>query len=60
MRIVFVTQAAHPDEPVLGATLAKIRALAARVDEVVVLADRVDESVLPRVIQNDGLHPVLP
>jgi glycosyltransferase involved in cell wall biosynthesis len=46
-RLVFVTQAADPAHPVLGATLAKIRALAARVDEVVVLADRVDESALP-------------
>jgi glycosyltransferase involved in cell wall biosynthesis len=44
---VFVTQAADPADPVLGATLAKIRALAARVDEVVVLADRVDEDALP-------------
>ncbi|MDX6511175.1 MAG: hypothetical protein QOE36_679, partial [Gaiellaceae bacterium] len=41
MRIVFATQAADPAHPVLGATLAKIRALAARVDEVVVLADSV-------------------
>jgi glycosyltransferase involved in cell wall biosynthesis len=47
MRIVFVTQAADAADPVLGATLAKIRALAARVDEVVVLADRVDEQALP-------------
>ncbi|MES1246177.1 MAG: glycosyltransferase family 4 protein [Actinomycetota bacterium] len=47
MRIVFVTQAIDPAHPVLGATVAKIRALAARCDEVVVLADRVDESVLP-------------
>lgn len=47
MRIVFVTQAADPADPVLGATLAKIRALAARVDEVVVLADRLDASALP-------------
>ena len=47
MRIVFVTQAADPAHPVLGATLAKIRALAERCDEVVVLADSVDESALP-------------
>jgi glycosyltransferase involved in cell wall biosynthesis len=47
MRIVFVTQAADPADPVLGATLAKIRALAARVEEVVVLADRVDVAALP-------------
>jgi glycosyltransferase involved in cell wall biosynthesis len=47
MRVVFVTQAADPAHPVLGATLPKIRALAARCDEVVVLADRIDESALP-------------
>jgi len=42
-----VTQAADPAHPVLAATLPKIRALAARCDEVVVLADRVDERALP-------------
>jgi glycosyltransferase involved in cell wall biosynthesis len=47
VRLVFVTQAADPADPVLGATLAKIRALAERCDEVVVLADRVDASALP-------------
>jgi glycosyltransferase involved in cell wall biosynthesis len=47
MKLVFVTQAADPAHPVLGATLAKIRALAARCDEVVVLADKVDEQALP-------------
>lgn len=47
MRIVFVTQAADPAHPVLGATLPKIRALAARCEEVVVLADRIDEQALP-------------
>lgn len=47
MRIVFVTQAADPAHPVLAATLPKIRALAARCDEVVVLADRIDERALP-------------
>jgi glycosyltransferase involved in cell wall biosynthesis len=47
VRVVFVTQAADPAHPVLGATLAKIRALAERCDEVVVLADSVDESALP-------------
>ena len=51
MRIVFVTQAADPAHPVLGATLAKIRALAARCDEVVVLADRVDEDALPENVR---------
>jgi hypothetical protein len=47
VRIVFVTQAADAAHPVLGATLPKIRALAERCDEVVVLADRVDASALP-------------
>jgi glycosyltransferase involved in cell wall biosynthesis len=47
MRIVFVTQAADPAHPVLGATLAKIGALAERADEVVVIADTVAPDVLP-------------
>jgi glycosyltransferase involved in cell wall biosynthesis len=47
VRIVFVTQAADPRHPVLGATLPKIRALAARVDEVVVIADTVTSEALP-------------
>jgi glycosyltransferase involved in cell wall biosynthesis len=47
VRIVFATQAADPEHPVLGATLAKIRALAARVDEVVVLADSFVAEALP-------------
>jgi glycosyltransferase involved in cell wall biosynthesis len=47
MRLVFVTQAADPAHPVLGATVPMIRALANRCEEVVVLADRIDESALP-------------
>ena len=46
-KLVFVTQAVDPADPVLAATLPKIRALAARVDDVVVLADRVVEGALP-------------
>jgi glycosyltransferase involved in cell wall biosynthesis len=46
-RLVFVTQAADPAHPVLGATMAKIRALAARVDELVVLAGRIERRALP-------------
>ena len=38
MRILFVTQRVDADDPALGATVDKLRALAARVDEVVVLA----------------------
>jgi glycosyltransferase involved in cell wall biosynthesis len=37
-RLVFLTQRVDPDDPVLGATVPKIRALADRVGEVVVLA----------------------
>ena len=36
VRLVFVTQRVDPDDPVLGATVAKIAALAERFDEVVV------------------------
>jgi glycosyltransferase involved in cell wall biosynthesis len=37
-RLVFLTQRVDPEDPVLAATIPKIRALAGRVDEVVVLA----------------------
>jgi hypothetical protein len=37
-RLIFLTQSVDPAHPVLAATIPKIRALAARVDEVVVLA----------------------
>ncbi len=47
MRLVFVTQDVDPASPVLGATVAKLGALAARVDEVAVLADRGVEGALP-------------
>jgi glycosyltransferase involved in cell wall biosynthesis len=47
VRIIFVTQEVDPASPVLGATVAKLRALAARVDEVAVLADRAVPEALP-------------
>lgn len=47
MRLVFVTQRVDPSDPVLGATVAKIRALAHRCDEVVVLADSAVPEALP-------------
>ncbi len=47
VRIVFVTQHVDPGHPALAATVPKIRALAARADEVVVLADRTVPGVLP-------------
>jgi glycosyltransferase involved in cell wall biosynthesis len=46
-RFVFVTQQVDPAHPTLGVTAAKVRALAQRVDEVVVLADHVVEGELP-------------
>jgi glycosyltransferase involved in cell wall biosynthesis len=47
MKIVFVTQQVDPEHPALAATVPKVRALAALVDEVVVLADGAVESALP-------------
>lgn len=38
MKLVFVTQQVDPADPVLGATVAKLRALAERVDQLVVLS----------------------
>ena len=47
MRLVFVTQRVDPDDPVLGATVAKIAALASRFDEIVVVADNAVAGSLP-------------
>jgi glycosyltransferase involved in cell wall biosynthesis len=46
-KLVFITQVVDPADPNLGATRAKIAALARRVDEVVVLCDRGLDGVLP-------------
>ena len=46
-RLVFLTQRVDADDPVLGATVAQIRALAGRVDEMVVLAQAAREAPLP-------------
>ena len=46
-RVVFITQQVDPGHPALAATVPKIAALAALVDEVVVLADGAVEDVLP-------------
>jgi glycosyltransferase involved in cell wall biosynthesis len=46
-KLVFITQQVDPGHPALAATVPKIRALAERVDEVVVLADGAVEGVLP-------------
>jgi glycosyltransferase involved in cell wall biosynthesis len=47
VKLVFITQQVDPGHPALAATVPKIRALAARVDEVVVLADRTVAGALP-------------
>ena len=46
-RVVFVTQQVDPAHPALAATVPKVAALAALVDEVVVLADAAVDGVLP-------------
>jgi glycosyltransferase involved in cell wall biosynthesis len=50
-RLVFVTQSVDPAHPVLAATIPKIRALAERVDEVVVLAQSAANPSLPANIE---------
>jgi glycosyltransferase involved in cell wall biosynthesis len=47
LRLVFVTQQVDPGHPALAATVPMIRALAERVDEVTVLADRTVPGALP-------------
>lgn len=46
-KLIFITQVVDPSDPNLGATTAKIAALARRVDEVVVLCDRGVDGALP-------------
>jgi glycosyltransferase involved in cell wall biosynthesis len=50
-RLVFVTQSIDPAHPVLAATIPKLRALAQRVEEVVVLAQTAGEADLPRNVE---------
>ena len=50
-RLVFVTQSVDPDHPVLAATIPKIRALAQRIDEVVVLAQSARAEGLPANVE---------
>lgn len=47
MRLIFVTQRVDPDDPILGATVAKIAALARHFDEVIVLTDSAAADALP-------------
>jgi glycosyltransferase involved in cell wall biosynthesis len=47
VKLVFITQRVDEDDPALGATVPKLRALAERVDELVVLALRAAPTELP-------------
>ena len=47
MRLIFVTQSVDAEDPILGATVAKLRALAQRCDELVVITDRIGVHDLP-------------
>ena len=47
MRLLFVTQSIDAEDPILGATVAKLRALAQRCEELVVIADRIGSHDLP-------------
>jgi glycosyltransferase involved in cell wall biosynthesis len=53
-RLVFLTQSVDPEHPALAATIPKIRALAERVDEVVVVAQSGTQDGLP---PNVDVHP---
>ncbi|HXG76905.1 MAG TPA: hypothetical protein VNJ53_10075, partial [Gaiellaceae bacterium] len=55
-RLLFVTQQLDPAHPALAATVAQVRALAALVDEVVVLADGVDPAALPANARARSFH----
>jgi glycosyltransferase involved in cell wall biosynthesis len=46
-RLIFATQKLDPDDPILAATVAKVHALAARVDELVVLCDAAAPDAAP-------------
>jgi glycosyltransferase involved in cell wall biosynthesis len=50
-RLVFLTQSVDPEHPALAATIPKIRALAARVEEVVVLAQSGTGAGMPSNVQ---------
>lgn len=51
MRLLFITQRVDPDDPVLAATIPKLRALAEHVDELTVLAQRAAPGALPAQIR---------
>ncbi|MGN6798093.1 MAG: hypothetical protein ACTHKS_08090, partial [Gaiellaceae bacterium] len=51
MKLVVITQRVDPDDPALGATVSMLRALAERVDELVVLTLAAREAGLPRNVR---------
>ena len=51
MKLVVITQRVDPDDPALGATVPMLRALAARVDELVVLTLSAREASLPENVR---------
>jgi glycosyltransferase involved in cell wall biosynthesis len=51
VKFVVITQAVDLDDPVLGATVPKLRALSERVDELVVLTLRIGEHGLPENVR---------
>ncbi len=46
-RLIFLTQRLDPGDPILAATVAKVHALAARLDELVVICDRAAPGAAP-------------
>jgi len=54
VRLVFITQRVDEDDPALGATVPKLRALAERVDELVVLALHAVPTELPANVRVDN------
>jgi glycosyltransferase involved in cell wall biosynthesis len=55
-KVVFITQQFDPERPLLAAAIPQVAALARRVDEVVVIADRVVASALPANARGYSFH----
>ncbi len=55
-RLIFATQKLDPDDPVLAATVPMVHALAARVDELVVLCDSAVPAAVPGERSREGVR----
>ena len=55
-KVVFITQQFDPDDPLLGAVVPQVAALARQVDEVVVVADRIVAAALPANARGRSFH----